>query len=121
MSPKLTTSKILSPLSTPAVASRVPSWLTEAVTIAPKWDRKCLMKSSPVADFFQNLTCPSIDVVIKKSVLSKQQAMSSSTLLQSRMEEGRYCVTRTKLTTSRCIRLRSYMSWSGKFSRKRDS
>jgi hypothetical protein len=67
-SPNVTTSKILIVLSIPAVAKLLPSALTLTLLISPLCARNSLTNSIPTAIFFQNLTTPSVELVMTKSV-----------------------------------------------------
>lgn len=62
------TSNILTVLSSPDVAKLRPSALMLVLVIGPPWARNSLTNSTPTAIFFQNLTTPSIELVIRKSV-----------------------------------------------------
>lgn len=62
------TSKIFTVLSSPIVAKLRPSALTLVPWISPGWARNSLTNSIPSPIFFQNLTTPSIELVITKSV-----------------------------------------------------
>lgn len=66
--PNVITSKIFTVLSVPAVAKLLPSALTLVLLTSPVCARNSLTNSTPTAIFFQNLTNPSIELVIKKSV-----------------------------------------------------
>jgi hypothetical protein len=66
--PKLTTSNILTVLSLLALANIVPSALTVTAETGPRCPRYCFTNSIPTACFFQNLTTPSTEVVMMKSV-----------------------------------------------------
>lgn len=66
--PNVITSKILTVLSAPVVAKLLPSALTLTLLISEVWARNSFTNSTPTAIFFQNLTKPSIDEVIRKSV-----------------------------------------------------
>ena len=63
-------SKTFMDLSSDTVHNRSPSELVAMPTTFPKWARKCFTNSIPVSCFFQNLTCPSMLAVIRKSVLN---------------------------------------------------
>src|ERR1700743_3600461 len=66
---KVMTSNILMVLSSssPAVAKNAPSTLTEEPKMCPSCAAYSLANSIPVATFFQNLTTPSMEVVMTKS------------------------------------------------------
>jgi len=66
--PKLVTSNTLTVLSLLALTNIEPSALTATPVTGPKWPLYCFTNSIPTACFFQNLTTPSTEVVIRKSV-----------------------------------------------------
>ena len=91
-SPKLTMSKTFMDLSSDTVHNRSPSELVAMPTTFPKWARKCFTNSIPVSCFFQNLTCPSMLAVIRKSVLSTRGEGEEWTMGQEG-REGAHCST----------------------------
>lgn len=87
------TSKILTVLSVPAVAKLRPSALTFVLRISPGWARNSFTNSMPLAIFFQNLTKPSIELVMTKSVTGVTVTNDNCSLcmrdLEYRGEAGR--------------------------------
>src|SRR3569833_351095 len=80
------TSKILIVLSAPAVAKLRPSRLTDTDVTSPSCALNSLTNSMLSATFFQNLTTPSVAVVMRKSVRGVMVTHDSCSLCISDLE-----------------------------------